>query len=480
MTLSPPRRILVIEDDATLNRLLAEQVTRFGHQALSAGSRAAALQILAGQKVDLAILDLGLPDSDGFSFLPELREYCPVIVLTALGTIELAVLAVRAGASDFLVKPTPGQGLELAINRVLGTAELQRDLAFWQGQARLGQNRPLLGDSPEMQELRRLISLFAGADSPVLVLGEEGSGKETCAMELHALSPRSNGRFVSVDCAAGATAEELLGGMWTDPEGRIRHVEGLIAAADSGTIYLAGIDRLPGDLQNRLLRILETGSYRPVGSNTLLPCAARLIFGSTLSADDIAADPDPQCPLLFRMLSFVIQMPALRDRPGDIREMAETLLQNRSFQRNTRKAFSPAALRALQAHRWPGNLRELSNAVERSIIMSAGMEMIGPEHLGLGTTSSSKGTVGKSRSGEVVLRFEAPPSLDDLRSAYLRFLLDHTSENRREMARILGISERNLYRLLPQVSRPEGTRDPPEDDTVHHDPGIGTSRDGST
>lgn len=460
-TATAPRRILVIEDDPTLNRLLTDQIGRFGHETLSADSRAAALRLLAGQRVDLAILDLRLPDADGLAFLPELREYCPAIVLTAQGSIDRAVAAVRAGAADFLVKPATGQGLELAINRVLGTADLQRDLAFWQGQARLGQSRPLLGSSPQMQDVRRLISLFAGADSPVLILGEGGAGKETCAMELHARSPRANGRFISVDCAANPSTEELLGEVSTGPDGRVRHLEGLIAAADTGTVYLGAVDRLGQDLQNKLLRILETGSYRPVGSNALVPCPARFAFGSSLTVPDIAADPESRSPLLFRMLSFVIQIPPLRDRPGDIREMAESLLHNRSFQRNAQKSFSPAALRALQAYRWPGNLRELSNAVERAIIMSAGQEQIGPDHLGIAGDAASVAAVGRSRSGDVVLRFADPPSLEDLRAAYLRFLLDQTRGNRREMARILGISERNLYRLLPLVTdtpdRPGGT-----------------------
>lgn len=452
-----PRRVLVIEDDTTLNRLLVEQIQRLGHDASGTGSRAGALEVLAGLKVELAILDLRLPDADGLTFLPELREYCPVIVLTAQGSIDRAVQAVRAGASDFLVKPAAGQVLDLAINRVFGTTDLERDLAFWQGQARVRQKRTLLGSSPQMNEVRRLVSLFAGADSPVLILGEDGSGKETCAMTLHALSPRANGRFVSVDCDAGPTAEEILGEMRPGPDGRIRHTEGLIAAADTGTVYLGGVDRLPHDLQNKLLRLLETGSYRPVGSNTQLPCSARLILGSALTAEAIVADPDPHSPLLLRMLSFVIQMPALRDRPRDIRDMAETLLANRSFQRNTPKAFSPAALRAMQAHRWAGNLRELTNAIERAIIMSAGDEEIGPEHLGLGQGAGApgKGAVGRARSGEIVLRFDTPPTLEALRAAYLRFLLEMTRGNRREMAGHLGISERNLYRLLPQLAAPD-------------------------
>lgn len=450
------RRILVIEDDATLNRLLVEQIERLGHEARGVGSRAGGLEILSSWKADLAILDLRLPDADGMIFLPELREYCPVIVLTAQGSIDRAVQAVRAGAADFLVKPATGQILGLAITRALGTADLRRDLAFWQEQAQVGLNRPLLGSSSQMDEVRRLISLFAGADSPVLILGEGGSGKETCAKTLHALSPRANRRFVSVDCDAGPTAEEILGEMRSGPSGRIRHSEGLIAAADTGTVYLGGVDRLPPDMQNKVLRIMETGSFRPVGSNTQLPCAARFVLGSSLSAETIAVDRDPHSPLLYRMLSFVIQVPALRDRSGDIRELAENLLANRNFQRNTPKAFSPLAIRTMQGYRWPGNLRELTNAVERAIIMSAGDEVIGPVHLGLGPGMGAvpglgRGVAALSRTDEVVMRFEEPPSLDELRSTYLRLLMDMTRGNRREMARILGISERNLYRLLPHV-----------------------------
>ncbi|OYX43952.1 MAG: hypothetical protein B7Z02_07155 [Rhodobacterales bacterium 32-67-9] len=457
--MKPPvsRRILVIEDDTTLNRLLVDQIGRLGHQTQGVGNRAQALETLARQRFDLAILDLRLPDADGQTFLPELREYCPAIVLTALGSIDQAVQAVRAGAADFLVKPANGQALELAISRALGVIDLNRDLAFWQGRARIGQDRPLLGSSPKMDAVRRLIALFAGADSPVLILGEDGAGKETCAMALHSMSPRSNGRFVSIDCDAGTSAEEIFGEMRVAADGRFQQSEGLLAAADTGTVYVGNVDRMPQDLQNRLLRVMETGIYRPVGSNVQMPCSARMLLGSSRSAADIVADSDPRSPHFVRMLSFAIQIPALRDRPGDICEMAEILLANRTFQRNTPKSFSPAALRAMQAHRWPGNLRELVNAVERAIIMSAGAATIEPEHLGIGPgagsgPTSGRGVAGRTRTGEVVIRFDTPPSLDELRAAYLRLLIDMADGNRREIAAILGISERNLYRILPQLS----------------------------
>lgn len=440
-----PRRILVIEDDPTLNRLLVEQLGRLGHDARGVGSRADALDELAHHRPELAVLDLRLPDADGMAFLPELREYCPAIVLTAQGSIDQAVQAVRAGASDFLVKPASAQALDLALSRVFDTIDLRRDLAFWQTQATRGQDQPLEGQSPQMSEVRRLITLFAGADSPLLILGEGGTGKERAARALHALSPRANGRFVAADCEAGMTAEELFGEFRTGDGGALRRSEGLLAAADTGSIYLSGVDRLSADLQMKLLRVIETAAYRPVGSATQLVCRARFMLGASLSAEDIARTGPQHSELLFRLLAFVIRLPALRERPDDILPLAQGFLADRSFQRNTPKSFSPAAMAALRAHPWPGNLRELSNAVERAIILSAGSEVIEPAHLGLAPQQPPQ------RDGQVRLAFDAPPTLDELRDAYLRLALEMTGGNRREMAEMLGISERNLYRLLPGI-----------------------------
>ena len=435
------RRILVIEDDQTLNRLIVEQLGRLGHEGRSAFTRAAALEVLGSFRPDLAILDLRMPDCDGIAFLPELREYCPVIVLTALGTVEQAVRAVQAGASDFLVKPASSQGLDIALRRVFDTQDLKRDLAFWQDRALSGQSRCLDGPSPEMAEVRRLIPLFAGAETPVLILGGAGVGKERAAFALHSLSPRANGRFVSIDCEAGLEGDELFGSH--RPDGAAQ-VQGLIAAADTGSIYLSGVDRLGADLQTRLLRVIERAAYRPAGSSVQLPCRARFILGSALSAEEIAG-ASPPSELLFRMLAFTIRLPSLAERPADILPLALALLEGRNFQRNTPKRFSAAAERALIAHGWPGNLRELSNAIERALILSAGTGEILPAHLGLAPEAPAHPDPG------VLLRFDRPPTLDALRDAYLRQVLEATGGNRREMAARLGISERNLYRLLPGI-----------------------------
>ena len=448
MTQPAPRRILVIEDDKTLNRLLCDQLQRLGHAPKGVESRADALTALAGFHPELAILDIRLPDADGMTFLPELREYCPVIVLTAFGSIDQAVQVVRAGAADFLVKPITAQSLDLALNRFFDAAALKRDLAFWQAEARRGQEADLSGASAPMVELRRLVTLFAGSDTPVVILGESGTGKERTALALHGLSPRSNGRFVSVDCEAGLAAAELFGELGTGGAG---HDAGLIAAPEAGTIFLGGVDRLPADMQAKLLRVVETGSYRQVGSSSSVMTQARFILSSSLTPAEIEQGGTARNELLFRLSAFTIRMPPLRERPEDIIPLAENFLQNRSFQRNTPKAFDRTALEALRANDWPGNVRELQNAVERAIIMSSGDEVILPAHLGLVPRRIAGATGGTTGARPLSLSFETPPTMDELRDTYLRLLLERHDGNRRKVAEILGISERNTYRLIQKL-----------------------------
>lgn len=458
MTPPRPQNILVIEDDRTLNNLLIEQLGRLGYGAQGVETRAKALEVLAGFRPDVALLDLRLPDADGLKFLPELREYCPVIILTAYGSINQAVQTVRAGATDYLVKPISGQSLELALKRFFDTTELMRDLAFWQAQARHGLEAKLVGTSPEMTDVCQLVSLFASSDAPVLILGESGVGKERVAHALHAASPRSNGRMILIDCDGGPSAAELFGALHDTQSGKISRHDGLIAAAESGTIFLSGVERLAPDLQAKLLRTIETGTYRPAGSSASVPTQARFIVSACLSPGDIAPEGHAHNELLFRLSTFSIYVPPLRDRRADVTPLAESFLASRNFQRNIPKGLSDAALQALNAYDWPGNVRELRNAIERGLIMSSGDTTILPEHFGL-TSSRTSTPVGATT--EVALRFDRPPTMDELRDDYLRLLLKNHEGNRRRVASILGISERNTYRLIQKLNGvdPEGMPD---------------------
>lgn len=438
MTAEQSHRVLVIEDDPILNAMMVDHIRRLGHEVRGAGSRSEALGQLASFLPELALLDIGLPDTAGLGFLSELREYCPVIVVTALASIDQAVRTVQAGAADYLVKPVTPQNLTLTLHRFFETLELRRDLAYWQARAGTTDSSRLVGESAAIIELRRLIALFAQASTPVLILGEPGTGKETAAQIVHAVSARANGRFISVDCDAGLDPAELFGSWQAGAR-----QEGLLAAADRGTLYLAGIERLSREMQLRLLRAVETRAYRPVGSSATLTSDARFIFSAAMTAAELrAAAPDSE--LLQFLSAFVIEIPPLRERQSDIPGLAQQFLEQRDFQRSIAKSFSEPALKALTAHVWPGNVRELRNAVELSIILSQGQKIIGPEHLNLPNPPDRDGT----SEGSLVLRFDEPPSLDALRDAYLDELLERFAGNRRKVAEVLGISERNLYRIL--------------------------------
>ncbi|MBV1865452.1 MAG: sigma-54 dependent transcriptional regulator [Rhodobacteraceae bacterium] len=441
----PHHRVLLIEDDKTLNRLMLDQVQRLGYDARSAASREDTLEVLRDFSPDLAILDIRLPDTDGITFLPELREYCAVMIQTAYGSIDQAVNAVKAGATEFLVKPVSPQNLEMTLTRFFETVALKRDLAFWQAQAQNATRVELVGDSAEMAEVRHLVSIFAAADTPVLICGESGVGKEAVAAAIHAQSTRTNGRFISVDCD-DALNEAALFGQETSARERS---EGLIAAADNGTIFLNDIDKLAPALQSKLLRVMESGAFRPLGASRTLPSSARFLAATGVDLENMALMSHFKNELYYLLSSLRITMAPLRARKNDVLALAEHFLQNRNFHRGVEKAFAPETFDALESYDWPGNLRELRNAIERGVIMSAGTEVILPEHITL--PSQSAGLPSGVSSDGLTLRFEGQPTMDKIRDTYVRLLLDKFAGNRKQVAQALGMSERNTYRMLKKI-----------------------------
>lgn len=348
----------------------------------------------------------------------------------------------RENRLDYLVKPVTPQNLTLTLHRFFETLELRRDLAYWQSVANASDVPRLAGDSEPIIELRRLIDLFAQATTPVLILGEPGTGKETAARTIHSAGARANGRFVAIDCNAGLDPAELFGSWQAGAR-----QEGLLAAVGRGTIYLSGIERLGPEMQIRLLRAIETRSYRPSGSSGTLTTEVRFILSAALTGAELRTAAAAS-ELLQYLCAFVIEIPPLRDRRGDIPGLAQQFLEARDFQRAIDKSFSDKALRALAAHSWPGNVRELRSTVELSIILSQGKGMIGPEHLNLPLAPDDR----RGADNAVTLRFSEPPTLDDLRDAYVEDLLSKFGGNRRKVAEVLGISERNLYRII----KPQG------------------------
>ncbi len=280
-----------------------------------------------------------------------------------------------------------------------------RDLALWQEQARHGRAADVIGKSPQMAEAHRLISLFANSDRPVMILGESGVGKEHVARALHAPSSRSNSRMIAIDCDAGPADAELFGELReTDAGVTIRH-ECLIAAAEAGTVFLSCVDRPSADLQAKLLRTIETATYRPLGSSTWMQTAARFLVSSSKQPDEASMEGAPRNELLMRLSAFSIELPPLRERRADIAPLAENFLANRNFQRNIPKKLSAPTLAALNKHDWPGNVRELRNTIERALIMSAGETTIQPGHLGL---ASGRAAAAGASQNLVNLHFAHP------------------------------------------------------------------------
>lgn len=441
------RQVLIIEDDATLNRLLGEQIESFGYRAICVGSLAAARTAVAEVTPDLFLVDMNLPDGDGFSVMEDLSPDCPVIFLTAFGTVDQAVRAVHAGASDYLVKPVSSQTLDLALKRALATAEMQRDLRFWQDVARRSGKTTIVGDSTETAEMRELIALYSAADSPVLIRGEGGTGKEMIARLIHDSGPRAQGRFLALECEAPdeELAEIELFGRERDETGQLR--AGTLEMASGGTIYLNDIADLAPRLQGRLLRVMESGTFRRMGGAQDIATDLRIIAGTSRDLGAQVEKGQFRSELFYRLNAFQITVPALRDRRADIPVLARHFLSERSFLKGQVKNLSPGALRALMAWDWPGNVRELRNVIERAVILSGDATSdLAPDHLAL---PGAAGRGGPRKA--VTLSYDQPPTLEQLREDYLRLLLERFEGNRSQVAQTMGISERNTYRLIRKL-----------------------------
>jgi DNA-binding NtrC family response regulator len=442
------KRILVIEDDRTLNRLIIDQLVRLGFEARGVFQKKEALETLAEFEPAVIILDMRLPDADGMSLLPSLAEICPVVILTAYGSIGQAVSAVKAGASDYLIKPTSPQSLELAVTRALDNAALKRNAEFWQAQAEKPGWLGMVGESKAIDKVRDLIALVAKADTTVLIEGESGVGKELVAQSVHMASDRSSAHFVAIDCTTlqeNLFESELFGHERGAFTGADRRKEGLIEVAEGGTVFLDEIGEIGPTIQAKLLRVLETGRFRRVGGTRDLTANVRFVAATNRDLRAMAESGRFRIDLFYRLSPFIIRVPPLHERKSDIPQLAKYFLETRKFSRNVTKTFTPASLKALSNYSWPGNIRELRNVVERAFLISANSSRILPEHIGL----PESGNDGAS----IDLSFQHEPTMNELRDAYLARLLERHDGNRKTVSRALGISERNTYRLIRNLRK---------------------------
>jgi DNA-binding NtrC family response regulator len=447
--------LLLVDDDATFRRVLAGELERLGFRIAEAGSGAEAVAEAVRVESDVVLLDLQLPDMDGLQVLRALREKSPgteVIMLTGHGSIDTAIEAIRLGAFDYVSKPCPLDELEIRLQRALERRALRlRTTLLERGLTPPDPRASFVGDSAAFRRAVEMIERVAPSDSSVLLHGETGSGKEMAARVLHTRSARHDRPFVVVECAA--LQEELLQSELFGHErgaftGADRAKPGLFEVANSGTIFLDEIGEVSQATQVKLLRVLDTSTFRHVGGTTEIRVDVRIVAATNRDLSALVRQGLFREDLYYRLITIAIELPPLRARAGDVERLAEHFMARLNARYGFRKRFGAAAMELLRRHAWPGNVRELVHVVEAAAIVCDGSE-IGPEHL-----------PPSLRPPQHAAPTEAPGSMDPLPSlvalerAHIEKVLAACEGHRGKAAGILGISERNLYRKLNEYGLP--------------------------
>ncbi len=434
------KTLLIVDDDPVFNGLLRRQIESMGFLTLGAGSWAEAQQRLSEIEPSAIILDFRLPDSDASRILGEIRNQYPVIVLTGYGSIPNAVSAIREGAADFLTKPVNLDELELTVRRVLETAELRESNRFYRTQLASHRPGPMVFESQAMRNVQEMIDAVGSTDTTVLILGESGTGKEMVAQAIHECSPRAQRELVPIDGSGlqeNLFESELFGHERGAFTGADRQKKGLIEEAAGSTLFLDEIGDIGSAIQAKLLRVLETSSFRRLGGNKTLSSDARIVTATNRDIETMSRAGTFRSDLYFRLSRFVITIPPLRERREDIEPLARHFLA--LLTRNAPATMSAEALKILLAYDWPGNVRELRNAIERAVILARPGNPVRVEHLSF---------IPRNQAGEVVLRFGQDPNLEQIEREYLRQVMAKHGGNRVKTAAVLGISERHIYRLI--------------------------------
>jgi len=438
--------ILIIEDDKIINLMLVKYIKSIDHNSVGVHTLAAAGEYLQENEPDLIITDVRLPDGDCLELLPTLTENQPVIVLTAYGSVNNAVEAIKAGASEYLTKPISPDEFTLVVQRTLENAALRNDHIFCKQRLQAKENASsfMIGESVALEKVKHLIDAVAASDMTVLILGESGSGKELVARAIHENSNRNNNNFVVVDCCTiqeQLFESELFGHERGAFTGADKQKKGLIEGAEGGTMFLDEIGEINASIQAKLLRVLETGKFRRVGGTKDLSANVRVVTATNRNLEEMSQEGSFRSDLYYRLEAFSITTPSLRERREDIPYLAEHFIRNHDFSRRINKSFNKAAVRKLISYDWPGNVRELKNVVERAIILSKDHPIIRSEHLAFGSAKTNA-------KPELNLSFDHYPTLHELEQIYFETILEKYSGHRSSVASTLDISERNVYRLI--------------------------------
>lgn len=442
-------KILVIEDEKNMREVLKILLEEESYTVTTAANGSEGIALLGRDFYDLVITDIMMPKADGFTVLKKARETSPdtlVIMITAFGTTESGIEAMKQGAYDYIHKPFKIDEIRIVVNKALEKKQLREELSYLRKKIEASfRLENIIGKSPKMQELFGLIPRVAQSNSTVLITGESGSGKELVASALHNLSPRKQKQFVTINCASfpeGLLESELFGHVKGAFTGAVYNKEGLFEIAHEGSIFLDEIAEMSLPLQAKLLRVIENGTFRRVGGTSDVKVDARIIAATNREIREEVASGGFREDLFYRLNVVPVSLPPLRERKEDIPLLVEHFLRKYA---KTPKQLAPDAMRLFMAYPWRGNVRELENMIERIVLLSDGdvitaMDLPGemtapPERL--------KGLPDISVDG-----IELEQLIGSIEKDYLTRALDQAKGVKTEAARLLHLSFRSFRHKL--------------------------------
>ncbi|MDB5115609.1 MAG: Transcriptional regulatory protein ZraR [Mucilaginibacter sp.] len=447
MSTTPKGKLLVIDDEDRLRKLLARILQLEGYDVLEAATAKDGLRRLDNEVIDVVISDVKLPDINGIELTKTIKAAHPaveIIVLTAYGTINDGVTAIKNGAFDYITKGDDNEKIIPLVSKAMDKAILQRRVLELENKLNLkfGFDR-IIGTSAGVTAAIKLAQRVAITDTTVLLLGETGTGKEVFAEAIHQASPRNTKPFIAINCSAFSKElleSELFGHKAGSFTGAIKDKKGLFEEANGGTIFLDEIGELDHDLQAKLLRVLESQQFIKIGDTKTTQVSVRILAATNRDLQDEAAKGNFRSDLFYRLSVFQIILPPIRERKKDIAALAKSFIQQFSSKVNKQiTGFTDDFLKKLEAYNWPGNIRELKNVIERAVILCDSNEL----DVSLLPYDIENTFV---KTGDSVSAFD----LSSVEKLHIQRVLNHTHGNRAESARLLNIGIATLYRKLKE------------------------------
>jgi two-component system response regulator PilR (NtrC family) len=439
-------KILVVDDEKSMREILQIFLKNEGYSVTVANDGEAATETTRNDIFDLVITDMKMPKVSGLQLLKNIKEITPetiVVIITAFGTTESAVEAMKHGAYDYIQKPFQMDEIRLVVKNAIEKQRLQKDVSLLKGQLNVPSFENIIGSSPSMQTMFSVVSKSAESSASVLITGESGTGKELVAKGIHSLSPRKDNHFVAVNCAAipeGLLESELFGYMKGAFTGAGSNKQGLFELANDGTMFLDEIGEMPLTLQAKLLRVLEDGTFRRVGGMSDIKVDVRIISATNKNVKELIEAGKFREDLYFRLNVLSVRIPPLREREGDIRLLAEHFLKKFA---GDSKRYSDNAINVLINYGWKGNVRELENIIER-VVLLCDRDVIDVNHLPEEISAVSHSEKVSIPQGGI----DIEKLFEDMEKNYLLNALERTNGVKTEAAKLLSLTFRSFRHKL--------------------------------